>query len=342
MSRSITVSTTRANASVPASSLVDGLVTPFRSGAAVPSFLGGTRIATGDADIQVALLAPGMLVRTRSGGCVKVRWVGRRELFCARHPRPRDVWPVRVRPGAFGDGTPRTDLFLSPDHAVFIDGALIPVRLLVNGRTVVQEPREVITYWHVELDEREIILAEGVGCETYPGGGPSPGMWPRICDGAELSAARSWLMARAAALGHAQTDDPGLRAVVGDHVLLPVVQGTRHRFRLPNSARCVRLVSRSAVPAELREHSADTRRLGVAVQALTHGGRPVALTDWRLGGGWHARERDRSSAWRWTDGNAGIVLAGGEVLEVEVKMTERYWNDDYLQAPALTARALAA
>jgi len=34
---------------------------------------------------------------------------------------------------------PARDLLLSPDHAVFIDGVLIPVRYLINGSTIVQE-----------------------------------------------------------------------------------------------------------------------------------------------------------------------------------------------------------
>jgi hypothetical protein len=64
-------------------------------------------------------------------------------------------------------GAPRRDLFLSPDHAVFVDGALIPVRYLANGATIVQERRDQVSYWHVELDRHAVILAEGLACESY-------------------------------------------------------------------------------------------------------------------------------------------------------------------------------
>jgi Hint domain len=53
---------------------------------------------------------------------------------------PETVWPVRVRAAAFGKGMPRRDLWLSPDHAVFVDDVLIPVRHLINGITIAQVP----------------------------------------------------------------------------------------------------------------------------------------------------------------------------------------------------------
>ena len=81
--------------------------------------------------------------------------------------RPHDVWPVRVSAGAFGDAQPGRDLLLSPDHAVFLDGALIPIRYLINGRTVVQEFAAEVSYYHVELPEHSVILAEGLPCESY-------------------------------------------------------------------------------------------------------------------------------------------------------------------------------
>ena len=45
----------------------------------------------------------------------------------ARHPRPWDMQPVRVAAHAFGPGQPHADLRLSPDHAVFAAGRLVPV-----------------------------------------------------------------------------------------------------------------------------------------------------------------------------------------------------------------------
>jgi hypothetical protein len=59
------------------------------------------------------------------------------------------------------------DLRLSPDHAVFVDGVLIPIRHLVNGTTIRPEAVDAVTYWHVELERHDILLAEGLPCESY-------------------------------------------------------------------------------------------------------------------------------------------------------------------------------
>jgi hypothetical protein len=115
----------------------------------------------------VEALAPGSMVSTLSGRQRPVQWVGRRRIDCRRHPHPDRVLPARIAAHAFGLGRPERDLFLSPDHAVFIDGVLIPVRCLLNGQTIVQERRAEVTYWHVELPAHDVILAEGLPCESY-------------------------------------------------------------------------------------------------------------------------------------------------------------------------------
>ena len=40
--------------------------------------------------------------------------------------QPRKVWPVRVAAGAFGPGRPHADLWLSPDHAVYVERGADP------------------------------------------------------------------------------------------------------------------------------------------------------------------------------------------------------------------------
>jgi hypothetical protein len=93
----------------------------------VACFATGTRIATEHAEVAVETIREGDKVRALLGDrLAPVIWVGRREVDCARHPAPRKVWPVRVAPGAFGPGRPHTELFLSPDHAVFVGEVLIP------------------------------------------------------------------------------------------------------------------------------------------------------------------------------------------------------------------------
>jgi Hint domain len=136
--------------------------------AVVVCFRAGTRIATERGEVAVEALAIDDSVQLASGrGYAPARWIGRRRVDCSRHPEPRKVWPVRVSKDAFGEGRPQRDLWLSPDHAVFVDGVLIPVRYLINGRSIVQVPVDDVTYYHVELPCHDVLLAEGLPVESY-------------------------------------------------------------------------------------------------------------------------------------------------------------------------------
>ena len=181
----------------------------------VPCFAAGTRIATERGEVAVEDLRVGDLVRAVVGQtAAPIIWIGRRDVDCARHAQPRKVWPVRVPGGAFGPGRPHTDLFLSPDHAVYVGEVLIPIRHLINDSTIVQVPMEWVTHYHVELPEHDVLLAEGIPAESYLdmrdgsnyARGPGPvrlypdyaaRMWeafgcaPLIVTGPELAAARA-------------------------------------------------------------------------------------------------------------------------------------------------------
>ncbi len=74
---------------------------------------------------------------------------------------------MRVKAGAFEDARPRRDLWLSPDHAVFVDDVLIPIKRLINGTSIAQVPVEEVTYYHVALGRHDVILAEGLPTESY-------------------------------------------------------------------------------------------------------------------------------------------------------------------------------
>ncbi|WP_199445633.1 Hint domain-containing protein, partial [Acidisphaera rubrifaciens] len=82
-------------------------------------------------------------------------------------PEPARVRPVRIRRGAFGPGLPRRALHLSPDHAVYANGVLIPVKYLIDGDAVAQETPATVTYFHIELDSHDVVLAEGLPVESY-------------------------------------------------------------------------------------------------------------------------------------------------------------------------------
>jgi hypothetical protein len=138
------------------------------AGSLVPScFASGTHIETPDGDRRVETLSAGDHVTLHDGQTAAIIWIGHRHVDCRHHPAPDTVRPVRVRLGAFGYELPRRDLMLSPDHAVYVRGVLVPIRYLINGTSIVQEAWDTVEYFHVELQAHDIILAEGLPVESY-------------------------------------------------------------------------------------------------------------------------------------------------------------------------------
>jgi hypothetical protein len=133
----------------------------------IPCFRAGSRIATERGLVVVEDLRVGDVVQTISGRAQPIRWIGHRRVDCRRHPTPASVWPIRIAAGAFAPRRPVRNLWLSPDHAVFAEGVLIPVRLLINGNSIAQRPVETVTYFHLELPRHDVILAEGLTVESY-------------------------------------------------------------------------------------------------------------------------------------------------------------------------------
>jgi hypothetical protein len=132
-----------------------------------PCFAAGSRIRTPRGDVPVEALAEGDAVVTIDGEVLTIRWIGHRVVDCARHPQPRSVRPIRIAAHAFGLGLPARPVFLSPDHAIFAQGVLIPVKHLVNGASIAQVAAGSVTYFHIELPVHAVILAEGLPAESY-------------------------------------------------------------------------------------------------------------------------------------------------------------------------------
>ncbi|KQT55409.1 hypothetical protein ASG52_24715 [Methylobacterium sp. Leaf456] len=245
---------------------------------------------------------------------------------------------MRIAANAFGEGRPERDLFVSPAHAIAVDvlgEVLIPACRLTNGTTITQVDVEEVTYWHVELESHDILIAEGLPAESYldcgnrrffanaeatdllavPDARPEgtlPFCRPFHEAGAVVDLVRARLEERAVALGWHKVEETfaGLHLVADGLAIRPDVQGLTARFVVPADARDVRLVSQTSVPAHVVPGSSDDRRLGVALAALSiddglTGAREVALDDARLGKGFHGV----NGGARWTNGSAVLPAA---------------------------------
>jgi hypothetical protein len=139
------------------------------SGAEFNCFCSGTRIATPEGEVSVEALTPGDRVLTADGKISTVKWLGRQEVDVHMN-NPREINPICITAGALGDNIPARGLWVSRDHAIGIDGYLLNAGALVNGSTiyqVAQMPLEGFTYYHVETDAHELLLAEGCPAESF-------------------------------------------------------------------------------------------------------------------------------------------------------------------------------
>ena len=326
----------------------------------VACFASGTRLRTATGDVAVDDLRVGDLVVTGSaGGPLRpVTWIGSRRIDLKTHPRADLVAPIRVLRDAMGQGLPERDLLLSPDHAVFLDGALVPVHLLVNGMTIVQHrPAASVRYVHVELDRHSVVLAEGLPTESYLDtgnralldGGPVSvlhpvfggtatqaetyarlGCAPLATDVAQVKPIWDRLQARALGMGHIVPARAGRSAhdlvLFADGIRLRTVVDRPHQkvFALPPGTAELRLASGAASPAETAPYLDDRRMLGVCVRRLTlrtDGALTVVPLDHPgLCAGWHEPEHGLDE-WRWTDGSATLRhpgLAGASLATIDL------------------------
>lgn len=133
-------------------------------------FAEGTLIATPNGEKTVETLAIGDEVLTADGRTVAVKWIGHQTVLKLFTPAER-FRPVCISAGALGDGVPHTDLVVTKDHGLIVDGVIVHAGALVNGTTITEvsmaELSDQVTYWHVETECHEAILANGAAAESY-------------------------------------------------------------------------------------------------------------------------------------------------------------------------------
>lgn len=305
-------------------------------GAPIVCFAAGTLIQAVNSDAAIEKLTAGDLVVVSSGQTRPVKWVGHRTLNCRQHPEPQLSMPIRILANAFGPGKPSRDLYLSPWHAICVDvvgEVLIPASALVNGATIAQVDADEFTYWHVELESHDILIANGLPVESYLemgnrsffaeecvvdlGGLPDSTTLthadfcrPFFADGPIVEAVRARVAAQAESLGWQRSHDMNMHLIVDGVRADPDIAGGLARFLLPASAKEVWLGSDTFVPRQWG--TADPRTLGVALTSLhvSDGltcSRDIPIDHPELVSGLHPNEARDGASWRWTTGRLPVA-----------------------------------
>ena len=132
-------------------------------------FGAGSLIATLQGETAVEDFVIGDVIVTATGAAVAIKWIGCQTVD-KRLCGPK-MEPVRIRAGALGQGLPHSDLIVTADHGMILDNLVINASALVNGTTIAFVPLSElptqVTYYHIETEAHDVILANGAASETF-------------------------------------------------------------------------------------------------------------------------------------------------------------------------------
>lgn len=115
---------------------------------------------------------------TRDNGLKRIMWVGQRAFGYGDLTTTADLQPILVKAGAFGDGTPKHDMIVSPQHRFLVgpkvsplmggdDEALVAARHLIDHRGIRPASMLGVSYIHIMMNAHEVILANGTWTESF-------------------------------------------------------------------------------------------------------------------------------------------------------------------------------
>ena len=147
----------------------DGNFSDENNGLLFVCFVRGTLIETPDGPRFIESLRPGDLVTTLDDGPQPIRWIGHRKI-----DGTGDHAPILFRPGALRN---HRNLRVSPNHRMMVTGAmaelmfgidevLVAAKHLVNDLTICRAPCKEVDYYHLLLDDHQLLFAEGAPSES--------------------------------------------------------------------------------------------------------------------------------------------------------------------------------
>ena len=322
-------------------------------------FLGGSLIQTPTGEVVVEDLRAGdkvVVIRDGTEQVERLNWVGRKKVQVRKGPYLVEAgYPVRICKGAVSERAPHTDLLLTPEHCLYLNGVFIPVRMLVNGGSIAYATDITsYDYYHVETANHDVIVANGLTTESYLDTGnrnsfAQPGSiahfstvaksWehdasaPLVTDRAVVEPVHARLAQRSEQLGlnvASESETTGehdlhLETRSGQHIAPMRQVGGRLLFSLPTGARTVRLVSRASRLCDtVGPYLDDRRMLGVLTRTIRlwdgEGMQELMARQPADAEGWYPAD---PSGIRWTNGNALLALGARSatdagVLEIEI------------------------
>ena len=141
-------------------------------------FASGTLIDTPEGACKVEQLQVGDMVLTADNGAQPIRWIGASALDLRALALAPKLHPIRICAGALGDGLPKRDLLVSPQHRMLVrspsaarmlggDEVLIAAKKLGGMPGIaVDTVAEPVTYFHMLFDSHEVVFAEGAPAES--------------------------------------------------------------------------------------------------------------------------------------------------------------------------------
>ncbi|MEO0341887.1 MAG: Hint domain-containing protein [Pseudomonadota bacterium] len=159
--------------------VIEGVFNENEDFTGAPCFTKGTLIlCASGTEKPIEELRKGDFVQTQDHGVQPIRWIGHQSLDMIELTINPKLKPVKISADALGTGFPRTDLVVSPQHRILVRSEiarrifgtleiLVPAKKLIGLKGVdVVNPDAFVEYFHILMDDHEIIWANGTPTET--------------------------------------------------------------------------------------------------------------------------------------------------------------------------------
>lgn len=148
-------------------------------------FLAGSLIDTPEGPRKVEDLKRGDMILTYDPATGQtlpqpITWTGKDQVqINTSLPMDMAGYPVRIKKDALADGIPSSDLLITAEHCLFLEGRFVPARMIVNGRSIYFDTADHAPsgtkrthgsrydIFHIETETHSIIVSNGVLTESY-------------------------------------------------------------------------------------------------------------------------------------------------------------------------------